>query len=74
LAAAFHRGSLNVIPDTGSPVAETGILPPSFAAVHSASEIVFDGAGACATTPDTQRIAAVAALRTIHKRECFMIS
>jgi hypothetical protein len=74
LAAAFHRGSLNVIPDTGSPMAETGMLPPSFAAAQSASVIVLDCEGACATTPDAQNIAAAPALKTIHKRECFMIS
>ena len=74
LAAAFHRGSLNVTPDTGSPMADTGTLLPSFAAVHSASEVVFDVAGVCATTPDTQRIAAAPALKTIYKCECFMIS
>jgi hypothetical protein len=54
-------------------MAETGMLPPSFAAVHSASEIVFDGEGACATTPDAQNNAAAPAPKT-HKRECFIIS
>ena len=73
LAAAFHRGSLNVIPDTGSPIAETGMLPPSFAAAQSDSVIVFDCAGACAPTPEAQNIAAAPALKTVHKRECFII-
>jgi hypothetical protein len=66
LAAAFHRGSLNVIPDTGSPMAEDGMLPPSFAAVQSASVIVFDDEGACATTPDAQNIAAAPAPKSIN--------
>jgi len=46
LAAAYHRGSLNVTPDTGSPMADTGTLPPSFAAEQSVSVIVFDPAAA----------------------------
>jgi hypothetical protein len=74
LAAAFHRGSLNLIPDTGSPMADAGTLPPSFAAEQSVSVIVFGGEGACATTPDAQNVAAAAAVKTIHKRECFIIS
>jgi hypothetical protein len=38
--AATHRGALNAIPDTGSPMAEIGIVLPSLLVVHSASEIV----------------------------------
>ena len=72
--AATHRGALNAIPDTGSPIAEAGMLPPSFPAVQSDSAIVFDGAGACAPTPEAQNIAAAAALKTIHKRWCFIIN
>src|SRR5436190_19344627 len=73
LAAALHRGSLNLIPDTGSPMAEAGMLPPSLAAAQSASVIVFDDPGACAPTPDTQRIAPAPALKTVHQCECFII-
>jgi hypothetical protein len=35
-----HTGALNATPDTGSPIAETGIVEPSFATVQSASVII----------------------------------
>src|SRR6266581_9013394 len=39
--AAFHCGADTVTSDTGSPILETGILPPTRWAVQSASEITF---------------------------------
>jgi hypothetical protein len=38
--AATHRGALNTIPDTGSPMAEIGMALPSLFVVQSASEMV----------------------------------
>jgi len=38
--AAFHRGALNVTADTGSPIADVGIVAPSVPAVQSASVMV----------------------------------
>jgi hypothetical protein len=34
-----HTGALSVTPETGSPIAETGIEAPNFSAVQSASVI-----------------------------------
>src|SRR5689334_18680890 len=47
LAASTHRGASSVTPDTGSPIAETGILLPSLAAVQSSGVIVLEGDCAC---------------------------
>jgi hypothetical protein len=45
-AAGFQRGALKVTADTGSPMADMGMLSPSFAAVQSVSVAVIDPAGA----------------------------
>jgi hypothetical protein len=71
LGATLHRGSLSVTAETGSPMAVTGMLLPSLAAVQSASVIVCEPAGVCALTAEEQINAA--ALRRVQKRECFIV-
>jgi hypothetical protein len=41
LPGGFQRGALRVTPDTGSPIAETGMLSPSFAAVQRQDHVDF---------------------------------
>jgi hypothetical protein len=43
LAPSTQRGASRVTADTGSPIAETGMLLPSLAAVHSAEVMVREG-------------------------------
>jgi hypothetical protein len=38
--AFVQTGALNVTAETGSPIAETGIVEPSFAAEQSASDMI----------------------------------
>src|ERR1035438_7686264 len=72
LPGGFQRGALRVTPDTGSPIAETGMLSPSFAAVQSASAMVRVSPEVCAPVPADQIRAVAPAEKTIHQRVCFM--
>src|SRR3954451_3168650 len=44
--AAVHTGAFNVTAETGSPMADTGMLVPTFPDVQSASVIALSGPGA----------------------------
>src|SRR5581483_2968426 len=70
--AGFQRGALSVTPDTGSPIAETGMLSPSFAAVQSSSVIVRVSPEGCAAAPPDQIRAATPAAKTIRQRVFFI--
>jgi hypothetical protein len=70
--AAFQRGSLRVTAATGSPIAEFGMLLPSFEATQSASVIVFDTAGDCASNPNAQNVAAAPAAKIKLKHDRFI--
>src|SRR5437763_14452071 len=72
LPGGFQRGALSVTPDTGSPIAETGMLSPSFAAVQSASAMVRASPEACTPMPGDQIRAIAPAEKTIHQLACFL--
>jgi hypothetical protein len=68
LPGGFQRGALSVMADTGSPMDDTGIASPSFAAVQSASVIVRVSAEVCAPMPTDQIRTAAVEEKTIHQR------
>src|ERR1035438_6601692 len=72
LPGGFQRGALSVTPDTGSPIAEIGMLSPSFAAVQYGSAMVRVSPEVCAPVPADQIRAVAPAEKTIHQRVCFM--
>jgi hypothetical protein len=72
LPGEFHRGALSVTADTGSPIAGTGMLSPSFPAVQSASVMVRLSLDACALARADKIRAATPAKKTIPQRACFM--
>ena len=72
LAASFHRGALSVTAETGSPMAETGMLSPSFAAVQSASVTIIEPAEDWAPAPAGQISAPAPPHSASHKYETFI--
>ncbi len=72
LAASTHLGASSVTADTGSPIAEMGILVPSLAAVQSAGLIVREVDCAWVRAPAEQRKAAATAVNTMRIRAFFI--
>jgi hypothetical protein len=73
LAASTHRGAASVTADTGSPIAEMGILVPSLASVQSDGLIVREVACAWVRTPAEHKTADATAVNTMRIRAFFII-
>ena len=66
LFASIHLGASSVTADTGSPIAEMGILVPSLAAVQSACVIVREVDCAWVRAPAEQNTADATAVKTMR--------